>query len=55
MVALAKHEVKKLGLREVRMTCHPANFASRKIIEKNGGLLLGTERQTGELLFAIEL
>ena len=42
ILKLALEECKKLGLEEVILTCNIGNIASKKIIEKNNGKLLGT-------------
>ena len=39
MLALALRESDALGLRELLLTCSPDNLASRRVIEKNGGVL----------------
>mgnify|MGYP001596781463 FL=1 len=39
ILALALPKVKELGLLRVLLTCDASNVASRKIIEKNGGVL----------------
>ena len=36
-------EAKKIGLVEVFVTCFDSNIASRKIIEGNGGILIGED------------
>lgn len=42
ILKLALSEAKKIGLKEVMITCNIDNIASRKIIEKNNGKLLET-------------
>jgi len=42
ILKLALEEAVKLGLQEVVLTCNIDNIASRKIIEKNNGILLTT-------------
>ncbi|EST12107.1 GNAT family N-acetyltransferase [Sporolactobacillus laevolacticus] len=42
ILKLAIKEAKKIGVEEVIVTCNTENTASRKIIEKNNGKLLGT-------------
>ena len=39
MLALALRKSDALGLRELLLTCSPDNLASRRVIEKNGGVL----------------
>ena len=39
MLALALQKCDALGLRELLLTCSPDNPASRRVIEKNGGVL----------------
>ena len=39
MISLALEECKKLGLEKVLMVCDKENIASRRTIEKNGGIL----------------
>ena len=39
MLALALQQCDALGLRELLLTCSPDNRASRRVIEKNGGVL----------------
>ena len=39
MIAMALEECKKLGLDKVLMVCDKYNIASRRTIEKNGGIL----------------
>lgn len=41
LLALTLEKARALGLRRVLLTCDPDNLASRRIIEKNGGLLAG--------------
>ncbi len=45
---LALEKAEQIGLNEVYLTCNIENSASRKIIEKNGGKLLGTVFDTEE-------
>lgn len=42
ILRLALIEAKKIGIKEVIVTCNIDNIASKKIIEKNNGKLLGT-------------
>ncbi len=42
MLKLALSRARKLGLKRVLITCSPRNRASRKIIERNGGVLKDT-------------
>lgn len=42
ILKLAIEEAKKIGIEEAIVTCNTENTASRKIIEKNNGKLLGT-------------
>lgn len=53
ILKLALVEAKKIGLREVIVTCDIENTASRKIIEKNNGRLLGTifDEEENETLY----
>jgi predicted acetyltransferase len=43
ILAMAMEESRRLGLTRVLVTCDEGNIASRKIIEKNGGLLENVE------------
>jgi len=47
MLAAALPEARKLGIERVLITCEPANVASRKVIEANGGVF---EDQRGDRL-----
>ena len=47
MLAAVLPEARKLGIRDILITCTPANVASRRVIEANGGVL---EDQRGDLL-----
>lgn len=38
MLALCLHEAKQLGLKRVLVTCDESNIASRRVIEKSGGV-----------------
>lgn len=53
ILKLALEECKKLGLEEVILTCNTGNIASKKIIEKNNGKLLGIiyDEQEDESLY----
>ncbi|TDL57003.1 GNAT family N-acetyltransferase [Paenibacillus dendritiformis] len=42
MLRLLLAEARRIGLREVLLTCDEDNTASRRVIEKNGGRLTGT-------------
>ena len=42
LLRLALQEASKLGINDAILTCATTNAASRRIIEKNGGILLGT-------------
>ncbi|BFH69638.1 hypothetical protein J27TS7_00590 [Paenibacillus dendritiformis] len=42
MLRLLLAEARRIGLREVLLTCDEDNTASRRVIEKNGGRLAGT-------------
>lgn len=47
-------EARRLGLKEVIMTCYESNIPSRRIIEANGGLLQQTcliPEHQGEVMF----
>ncbi len=48
ILKLALEKAVQIGLNEVFLTCSTENSASRKIIEKNGGKLLGTVFDTEE-------
>ncbi|MDR3688103.1 MAG: GNAT family N-acetyltransferase [Fimbriimonas sp.] len=52
-------EARKLKIYKLMPTCGPANIASRKVIERNGGVLLGgvsnDDARNGELRFLIDL
>ena len=39
MLSMTLERAKKLGLKKVLITCNDDNFASIKVIEKNGGIL----------------
>jgi predicted acetyltransferase len=39
MIGLALEECKKIGIDKVLMVCDKDNIASRRTIEKNGGIL----------------
>jgi predicted acetyltransferase len=43
ILAMALEKARRLGLTRVLVTCDEGNLASRKIIEKNGGLLENVE------------
>ena len=45
---LALLEARKLGLARVAITCDPDNHASRRVIERNGGVLRGHGEHHGE-------
>ena len=49
-------EARKLGLRRVLVTCDPENVASRRVIERNGGVLRGegTLHEEAKLEFWVE-
>jgi predicted acetyltransferase len=57
ILRLALVEAKKIGLKEVIVTCNIDNIASRKIIEKNNGELLGTvfDEEENETLYRYNL
>jgi len=59
ILALALPKAKELGLNRVLITCDEANGASRKIIEKNGGIFENTvddpEHGTKRMRFLIDL
>ena len=55
LLTLAKEDARKIGLSEIRLTCDPDNIGSKKIIERNGGILIDVERQVGDLLYRIHL
>jgi len=39
VLGLALYKAKELGINKVLLTCDSTNTASRKVIEKNGGVL----------------
>ena len=49
MIAMALEECKKLGLEKVLMVCDKDNIASRRTIEKNGGILENEVEVDGEI------
>lgn len=53
ILKLALEESKKIGIKEVILTCNIDNIASKKIIEKNNGKLLGTifDEEENEYLY----
>lgn len=53
MLELALIEAKKLGIVKVRLTCYSSNVASRRVIEKNGGII--DDVREGSLRFWVEL
>lgn len=59
ILKLALEKAKEMGMYEVILTCEINNIASRKIIEKNNGKLLGTffEKEENEHMYrySIEL
>jgi len=46
MLKLALDECKKIGLDEILLQCNNKNIASRKIIERNGGILIKEDGNT---------
>jgi predicted acetyltransferase len=58
MLELAIPKVRELGIDRILLTCNASNVGSRKIIEKNGGVLenevIDTEKGTHKLRFWIE-
>lgn len=52
-------EARAIGLNQVEITCDPDNFVSRRVIEKNGGVFLGSfdavDYGKSELRFTIDL
>ena len=40
MLELAKKKARELGYKEILITCDKNNIASKKIIEKNGGVFI---------------
>ena len=57
-LALVLPVAQEVGLRRVEITCDEDNEASRRVIEKNGGLLIGERREPGaksKLVFGIDL
>lgn len=53
ILKLALREAEKIGIKDVIVTCNVENTASRKIIEKNNGRLLGTifDKEENENLY----
>lgn len=53
ILKLALEEAVKIGIEEVILTCNIDNTASKKIIEKNNGILLGTifDEEENEYLY----
>lgn len=53
ILKLALVEAEKIGIKEVIVTCNIDNIASKKIIEKNNGKLLGTifDEEENETLY----
>lgn len=49
MLAMAIGEAKKIGLSDLLLTCKEANFASRKVIEANGGVFERATMDEGQL------
>lgn len=49
MIAMALEECKKLGINKVLMVCDKVNIASRRTIEKNGGVLENEIEVDGEI------
>jgi len=52
MLGLALEKCRKLGMREVLLQCNNKNTPSKRVIEKNGGILL---RDDGSLYYKIEI
>lgn len=50
LLKLALKKAKRLGLKSIVLTCDERNVASRKIIERNGGILEKIVRVPGELI-----
>ena len=50
IVSLALEECKKLGIKEVLMSCNPDNIASKKTITSNGGVYERTILEDDELI-----
>lgn len=55
MLALALEEARQRGLDWVLLTVAPSNRPSIRVIEKNGGELIGTALESGYLQFRIRL
>ena len=53
ILKLALEKAKEMGIEEVILTCNINNKASRKIIEKNNGILMGTifDKEEKEYLY----
>lgn len=57
ILKLALEKAKEIGLEEVILTCNVDNTASKKIIEKNNGKLLGTifDEEENEYLYKFSI
>lgn len=55
MLALALKQARSIGLDWVLLTVAPANAASIRVIEKNGGARIGVGDRSGYLQYRIEL
>ncbi|MBE6068556.1 MAG: GNAT family N-acetyltransferase [Clostridium lundense] len=57
ILKLALEKAKEIGIKEVILTCNVDNIASKKIIEKNNGKLLGTifDEEENEYLYKFSI
>ncbi len=56
ILELGLEKAKKMGLKKIILTCLDKNWASQKIIEKNGGEMIKTiENDDGKLYYAYEV
>lgn len=57
ILKLALEKVKEIGIKEVILTCNVDNIASKKIIEKSNGELLGTifDEEENECLYRFSI
>ena len=57
ILKLALEKAKEIGIKEVILTCNVDNIASKKIIEKNNGKLLGTifDEKENEYLYKFSI
>ena len=56
ILELGLEKAKKMGLKKIILTCLDKNWASQKIIEKNGGEMIKTiENDDGKIYYAYEV